>query len=187
MTPLPLSVIGGFLGAGKTTLINRLLTADHGLRLAVLVNDFGAINIDASLLKSARKDTIELTNGCVCCTMSGDLFYAIGDMLDRTPRPDHVIVEASGIADPARIAAVALAERDLRYAGIVTVVDALNFPRYLADPRIADQVRAQITCADLLAVSKAPPDDPTIGGALHRAGATGWTGAGRPLTPRYCR
>ena len=136
MTDLPLSVIGGYLGAGKTTLINQLLTGDHGRRLAVLVNDFGAINIDAALLQSASEDTIALTNGCVCCTMSGDLFYAIGDMLDRQPRPEHILVEASGIADPAKIAAVALAEPDLSYAGIVTVVDGQTAGDLLADPQI---------------------------------------------------
>jgi len=76
---LPLTVIGGYLGAGKTTLINRLLTEDHGLRLMVMVNDFGTINIDADLLESADKDTLRLTNGCVCCTMGGDLFMAMGD------------------------------------------------------------------------------------------------------------
>jgi len=95
---IPLSVIGGYLGAGKTTLINTLLAQNHGVRLAVLVNDFGAINIDAALLHSASEDTISLTNGCVCCTMSGDLFFTIGDLLDRSPRPDHILIEASGTA-----------------------------------------------------------------------------------------
>ncbi|MGC3938968.1 CobW family GTP-binding protein [Roseobacter sp. EG26] len=155
MSPVPLSVIGGYLGAGKTTLINQLLGLDHGLRLAILVNDFGAINIDAALLQSASEDTIELTNGCVCCTMSGDLFFTIGDLLDRRPRPDHILVEASGIADPAKIAAVSLAEKELRYAGIITVIDGLNVERQLADPRISEQVKDQFRSADLIAVSKA--------------------------------
>lgn len=177
MSRLPLSVIGGYLGAGKTTLINAILSGDHGLRIAVLVNDFGAINIDAALLKSADEDTIELTNGCVCCTMSGDLFYAIGDMLDRAPRPDHVVVEASGIADPAKIATLAQAEPDLRYGGILTVVDGLNFPRYLADPLICDQVRAQVTCADIVAVSKSATDAPEIAAGLTEIGVTHWLSA----------
>lgn len=154
MNPLPLSVIGGYLGAGKTTLINRLLSEDHGLRILVLVNDFGAINIDATLLISADEDTIELANGCVCCTMGADLFMAVGDALNRRPRPDHLIIEASGIADPARIAQVARAEPDLAYAGIVTVVDGNQIFDLLGDTRIAPQIEGQISCADILAVSK---------------------------------
>lgn len=159
---IPLSVIGGYLGAGKTTLINTLLAQNHGVRLAVLVNDFGAINIDAALLHSASEDTISLTNGCVCCTMSGDLFFTIGDLLDRSPRPDHILIEASGIADPAKIAAVSLAEKELRYAGIITLVDGLNINQQLADQRIAPQVDAQLRCADLLVVSKTSPHDLSI-------------------------
>lgn len=154
MNPLPLSVVGGYLGAGKTTLINRLLSEDHGLRILVLVNDFGAINIDASLLISADEDTIELANGCVCCTMGADLFMAVGDVLNRDPRPDHLLIEASGIADPARIAQVSRAEPDLIYAGIVTVVDGKQISGLLGDERIAPQIEGQISCADLLAVSK---------------------------------
>lgn len=175
MTRVPLSVIGGYLGAGKTTLVNQLLGADHGLRLAVLVNDFGAINIDAALLQSESEDTIELTNGCVCCTMSGDLFFAIGDLLDRDPRPDHILVEASGIADPIKIAAVSLAEKELRYSGIITVADGLNIARHLADPQISEQVKDQLRAADLIAISKADPMD--VAPLLADEGLSRWTGA----------
>ncbi|WP_192964329.1 CobW family GTP-binding protein [Phycobacter azelaicus] len=154
-TRLPMTVIGGYLGAGKTTLINRLLAAPHGARLMVLVNDFGAINIDAELLHSADEDTLTLTNGCVCCTMGADLFMAIGDVLDRVPRPDHLIIEASGIADPAKIANAAVTEPELRYGGIVTVVDAETYPALSRDPHIGSQIRDQVACADLLLVSKA--------------------------------
>ena len=177
MTALPLTAIGGYLGAGKTTLINRLLASDHGLRITVLVNDFGALNIDASLLRSASEDTIELTNGCVCCAMRGDLFFAIGDILDRAERPDHLIVEASGIADPSRIAAVALAEPDLSYSGILTIVDGLNLPQQLADPHISDQVADQIRAADFIAVSKVPSEDPVIAAALRDLAVCGWISA----------
>ncbi|MEY8840033.1 GTP-binding protein, partial [Cribrihabitans sp. XS_ASV171] len=126
MMRLPLTVVSGYLGAGKTTLINRLLAEDHGLRLLVMVNDFGAINIDAALIAAQGDDTIALTNGCVCCTMGADLFMALGDALDRRPRPDHLVIEASGIADPAAIANAAKAEPELSYAGIVTLVDGEN-------------------------------------------------------------
>lgn len=177
MSRLPLTVISGYLGAGKTTLINRLLAGDHGLRLAVLVNDFGAINIDAALLASASADTIELTNGCVCCAMTGDLFFAIGDMLDRDQRPDHLIIEASGIADPAKIAGVARAEPDLRYGGIVTLVDGINFTAQLKAPRIADQVRSQVVGADFVSITKTREPDPATRAALLDLGVSHWLDA----------
>ncbi|AVO38804.1 CobW family GTP-binding protein [Pukyongiella litopenaei] len=185
MNRLPLTVIGGYLGAGKTTLINRLLAGDHGLRLMVLVNDFGAINIDAALLATARDDMIELTNGCVCCTMGADLFMALGDALDRSPRPDHLLVEASGIADPAAIANAAVAEPDLVYSGILTLVDALNAPALLDDTLIAGQVSGQIAVADLVLVTKSDTPDPAL---MARLGALARTapmvlGAEMPLLP----
>ena len=153
-TRLPMTVIGGYLGAGKTTLINRLLAEPHGKRLMLLVNDFGAINIDADLLDSADEDTLTLTNGCVCCTMGSDLFMAISDVLKRAPRPDHLIIEASGVADPYRIANTAIAEPEMRYAGIVTVVDAENFQALSDAPLIGPQIAQQVACADLVYVSK---------------------------------
>lgn len=147
---LPVTVVSGYLGAGKTTLINRLLAEDHGRKLMVMVNDFGAINIDAALLESAGRDTIALTNGCVCCTMGADLFMALGDALDRRPRPDHLVIEASGIADPARIANAALAEPEMLCAGVITMVDAEMFPVLSTDPMIGPQYLQQIRCADVV-------------------------------------
>ena len=159
---LPLNVISGYLGAGKTTLINRLLGEDHGLHLLVMVNDFGAINIDAALLESATDDTLTLSNGCVCCTMGADLFMAIGDVLDRPVRPDHLIIEASGIADPARIAQVAQAEPELIYGGIVTVVDVQGYRTLADDPLIGAQVAGQVQAADLICLSKSTGPDAAL-------------------------
>jgi G3E family GTPase len=124
------------------------------MRLLVMVNDFGAINIDAALLASQTDDTLTLSNGCVCCTMGADLFMAVGDVLDRAERPDHLVIEASGIADPARIAQVAQAEPELTYGGIVTVVDAQGYPALVEDPQIGPQVAGQVRVADLICLSK---------------------------------
>ncbi len=160
-----MTVIAGYLGAGKTTLINRLLAQDHGLKLMIMVNDFGAINIDEHLLASRTEDTIALTNGCVCCTMGADLYLAIGDVLDRRPRPDHLIIEASGVADPSQIASAAIAEPDLAYAGIVTVVDAQSIDQLTSDAMIGQQVKDQIRSADLVYISKLEKDQalPSLG------------------------
>ncbi|MGJ5620447.1 CobW family GTP-binding protein [Sulfitobacter sp. MF3-043] len=162
MTPLPLTVISGYLGAGKTTLINRLLTEDHRLKFLIMVNDFGAVNIDKALISVQDKDVIALTNGCVCCTMGADLFMALGDALDRRPRPDHVIIEASGIADPLAIANTAIAEPELRYAGIITLVDADNITELLNDPLIAPQVQGQIRAGDVVLLTKSEHKHPAV-------------------------
>lgn len=159
---LPLTVVSGYLGAGKTTLINRILAEDHGLRLLVMVNDFGAINIDADLLADTGEDTLTLTNGCVCCTMGADLFMAIGDVLDRDARPDHLVIEASGVADPARIAQVAQAEPDLVYGGIATVVDGQSYETLARDQHIGVQVAGQVSAADLVLISKLEVPDPAL-------------------------
>lgn len=164
---LPMTVIGGYLGAGKTTLINQLLAEPQGRRLMVLVNDFGAINIDAALLDSASEDTLALTNGCVCCTMGNDLFMAIADVLKRNPRPDYLIVEASGVADPRKIANAAIAEPEMRYGGIVTVVDGETFPSLVEDPLISQQIRDQVSSADLVVVSKVKALKPELEFALE--------------------
>jgi len=170
---LPLTVIGGYLGAGKTTLLNRLLSEPHGQKIMVMVNDFGAINIDAALIAQADGDTISLTNGCVCCTMGNDLFMALGDALDRRPRPDHLVIEASGIADPAKIAMAARAEPDMAYGGIAVVVDGQNWPKLADDPLIGAQMRGQVQVADVLLVSKTggmvPPSLAVRLAALSRA------------------
>src|SRR5262245_34487323 len=100
----PVTVISGFLGAGKTTLLNRILKGNHGLRVAVLVNDFGSINIDAELVVDVESDVVSLANGCVCCSIRDDLSEAIVAVLERPERPEYIVLEASGVAEPAGLA-----------------------------------------------------------------------------------
>src|SRR5471032_1804518 len=124
--PIPFTVIGGFLGAGKTTLLNRLLAGTAGRKFAVLVNDFGAIDIDGRLIKRHGGDTISLANGCVCCTIGDSLVETVMKLLDGPGRFDHIVVEASGVADPGRIADLGVLDPQLTRDGVVVVIDAVE-------------------------------------------------------------
>lgn len=152
---LPLTVISGFLGAGKTTLLNRLLSEPQGRRLAVLVNDFGSINIDAALIKTRREDAISLTNGCACCTVAGDLTKALIKLSESAEPPDAIILEASGVADPRGIAQVALANPALYLDGVLTLVDGETFQRRKNDPDLVSLFSAQLSAADIIVLNKA--------------------------------
>lgn len=125
--PIPVTLLTGFLGSGKTTLLNRILNGEHGLRVGVLVNDFGAINIDAELVDGIEENTISLTNGCVCCEIRDDLVDSLEQLLTRDEVIDYVILEASGVADPEGIVMTFLDQRYkqlLRLDSITCIIDA---------------------------------------------------------------
>ena len=151
---IPFTVIGGFLGAGKTTLLNRLLAGSTGRRFAVLVNDFGTLDIDGALIAAHGGDTISLANGCLCCTIGDSLVTTLLALLERPERFDHIVVEASGVADPGRIADIAVIEPRLMRDGVVVVVDAAEVLTRAADRRVGDTVTRQLAAADLLLLNK---------------------------------
>lgn len=152
--PIPFTILGGFLGAGKTTLINRLLAAPHGLKLVVLVNDFGAVNIDAALIAAASGDTIALSNGCACCAVGDDFGRGILMALARTPVPDQIVVEASGVADPAVLAEIAGLIPELQANGTIVLADAANLSRQAVNLRLKDTIERQLAAADLVILTK---------------------------------
>lgn len=149
---VPVVVVGGYLGAGKTTLINELLQNTQQ-RVAVIVNDFGSINIDASLISSRDNDTIELSNGCVCCALGESLASTMLAISDREIQPDVVVIEASGVAHPAAIAANAYIG-GFHLAGIVVLVDAVNAHRTASNALVSSTFDIQITSAHLLVITK---------------------------------
>jgi len=151
---IPLTVIGGFLGAGKTSLLVHWLQQTQGQRIAVLVNDFGAINIDAELLSESNSDTIALSNGCVCCQIGGDLSQALLQVLDKPQPFDAIVIEASGVSDPWPIAQIALADKRLSLHGVLVVVDAAAVRAHAADPLLQDSLLRQLRAADLLVLNK---------------------------------
>ncbi len=151
--PIALTVIGGFLGAGKTTLLNALLRDAGDRRLAVLVNDFGAINIDAELVQSREGDMVTLTNGCICCGVSGDFLGELALLRDRDDPPDQVVVEASGVADPGAIVGLGDMPGYRRDAAVV-VVDAETVRARAQDDATRLAIMSQLRAADLLVLNK---------------------------------
>ncbi|WP_445286929.1 CobW family GTP-binding protein [Variovorax atrisoli] len=175
---LPFTVIGGFLGAGKTTLLNRWLRESKGLRMAVLVNDFGALNIDADLIAATHGDTTALTNGCVCCQIGDDLGRALVDVIEAKKPFDAVVIEASGVSDPWRIAQIGMAAPELSLEGVIVLVDASVAARQSADPLLADTLARQLKSADLVVLNKAD-----IASAEALAEARAWVEGNAPGTP----
>jgi len=153
--PIPATVIGGFLGAGKTTLLNHILQSDLPLKAAVLVNDFGSINIDSQLIKNSNGKVMNLANGCICCSIPGDLIGRIKSLLDMPDPPEYLLIEASGVSDPARIAGALnykIFRDKVRVDAVITLVDAEQFETVRSEyPELAT---LQLQTADIVVINK---------------------------------
>jgi G3E family GTPase len=170
---IPVTVLTGYLGAGKTTLLNRILSEPHGQKYAVIVNEFGEIGIDNDLVVGADEEVFEMNNGCVCCTVRGDLIRIISGLLKRKGRFDGIIVETTGLADPAPVAQTFFVDEDVKMKtkldAVVTVVDAKHLPLRLADSKEAAE---QIGFADVILLNKvdlvSPPELRQVEAAIRQ-------------------
>jgi G3E family GTPase len=166
--PIPVTVIGGYLGAGKTTLVNHLLRERDGRRIAVLVNDFGELSIDDDLIESVDGNVMRLAGGCVCCSVGNDLVDALTDMPLMEPRPDHILIEASGVALPGSVARTLRLLPALALDAVVVLADAETLRVRAADGFLGDTVLQQLRDADLLVLNKADLVAPATLDALQQ-------------------
>ncbi len=152
---VPVSILTGFLGSGKTTLLNRILSEEHGKRIAVIENEYGEVGIDQALVIDADEEIFEMSNGCICCTVRGDLIRVLGNLMKRRDKFDYVLVETTGLADPGPVAQTFFMDDEIRaeYSldGIVTLVDAAHIEQQLGR---SDESTEQIAFADVLVLNK---------------------------------
>ena len=152
---VPVTILTGFLGSGKTTLLNRILSESHGLRIAVIENEFGEIGIDQDMVINADEEVFEMNNGCICCTVRGDLIRILNNLARRREKFDRIVLETTGLADPGPVAQTFFVDDDIRdefvLEGIVTLVDAKHVEQHFDD---SDEVVAQIAFADMIVLNK---------------------------------
>ncbi|MFM7625108.1 MAG: CobW family GTP-binding protein [Gammaproteobacteria bacterium] len=152
---IPVTVLTGFLGSGKTTLLNRILSEQHGKRIAVIENEFGEVGVDHQLVIGAEEEIFETNNGCICCTVRGDLLRILGQLLKRRDRFDHIIVETTGMADPGPVAQTFFLDDDFKHQftldAIVTLVDARHMERHLDEMKEPGE---QVAFADVILLNK---------------------------------
>jgi G3E family GTPase len=179
--PIPVMLIGGYLGAGKTTLVNHLLRERGERRIAVLVNDFGELPIDDALIESRDGTLLQLAGGCVCCSFGSDLMAALQQMLALQPQPEHILIETSGVALPAAVARVLGLLPGLQVDALLVLADAETLRRHAADRYVGELVRQQLQQADLLLVNKTD-----LVGDAELSSLRGWLAATAPQARLLC-